>query len=180
MPLEPLDNWNQTLKQIEATDQADWGGKIAQWLFERSTGKLQLMPVVGPVSFTFQKAIFEARLRELRPAQKAMEAAIKWSDAWEAAINASTMVVAPGAFLGAPTPATMWSVATAVIDAGSVQAGKKLLVQKLSQAKLVNKTEENQFAEAFRMAFLAVTATVTGVSMTFPPLPLVGPFLPAA
>jgi len=180
MPLEPLDTWQQTLKQLEQVGHQDWAQDFSQWLSERSTSKLQLMPVMGPVSFTFQKSVFEARLREFRPVGKPREAALAWAGAWEAAVNASAMVVGTGAFLGAPVPVTMWAVATAVIDASSVQAGKKVLIQKLSDAKFVAKAEESEIAEAFRMAFLTLTATVTGVCMTYPPAPLVGPLLPTA
>ncbi len=180
MPLEPLQTWQQTLKQLQMVEHQDWAKDFSQWVFERSTGKLHLMPVMGPVSFTFQKGIFEAKLREFKPVNSAIAAAMKWAEAWEAAVTASTMVVAPGAFLGAPIPVTMWAVATAVIDAGSIQAGKKIIVQKLTEAKLVAKAEESEICEAFRSAFLALTVTVTGVYMMYPPGPLIGPCLPTA
>jgi hypothetical protein len=180
MALEPVKTWQSTLKDVPTVDDASWTRNFAKWVTERSAGKLQLKPVLGPVSFTFHTATFQSKLETCSPTDRADQAANQIADAWEAAVNASKMSVMTGSFLLVPTPVTTWAAATTVIDGGSIRSAKARLIQDLTQVPPVKDAEESQLCEAMRNAFLALTCTVTGIYLSIPPGPLVGPCLPTA
>lgn len=177
--LEPLDTWKRTLEQLALTDKTDWVSRFAAWVGMRSTMKLELQGIMGPVLFTFQNGLFESRLRALMSTDKKPIGAEQFASAWQAAVQASQMVVMPGASLGAPTPATLWSAVTSLLDPPSILLAKARLHAELSRIDGVLKTNESRLPEAFRNAFLTLTASATGINSTYPfPAPLVAPFVP--
>lgn len=178
--LEPLPVWKSTLSSLPQVDKSDWVGNFASWANERSSMKLEIMPVKGGMKFTFNQGVFESTLRTAMPVDLALSAATKFSTAWFNAMMASTMVVLPGSSLAAPSPATTWSVvAGTLIDPPSIIAGRIYLMTKLTSAAPVDKGMMSHLAEAFRTAFSMVTCTVTGINSLPIPSPLIGPFLPS-
>jgi hypothetical protein len=179
MPLEPPDVWKSTFAQLPLVKDANWAGNVAKWLNERLTGKLQLAPILGPVTFTFQVGIFESQLKPLPPVDKALDGASHFATALEAALQASQMMVTPGCCLVAPVPPTLWSVVTTVIDASSVQTVKQTLQQSLTGAAEVDDGMKSSVAMAFRNAIMMLTCTSTGINCVTPtPGPLLSPFTP--
>ncbi len=178
--LEPLNVWKETFARVSPSANESWARALSSWADERSTGKLQLATVMGSVQFTFQKGIFLSELQRLAPVSNAQQGALGFANAWEKALMSSQLLVLPGSFLGAPTPATTWSVVTSLIDASSVAAGKAHLVSRLTAAPPVAETPNAIFADAFHGAFFLLTATVTGMNCLPIPTPLLSPVTPAA
>lgn len=178
MALEPLSVWKSTLAQIAKVDKSDWVGNLARWMGERSTMKLELMPIQGQVLFNFNQGLFEAQLRSAAPTDLAVRGANQFAGAWANAVMASQMVVMPSSYLAAPTPATTWSVAATLLDPPTITAARVFLLAKLASAAPVDEGFLSHMAEAFRSAFLMVTATVTGMNSLPIPTPLVAPLTP--
>lgn len=176
--LEPLQTWKQTLKQVSFTDQSIWTSQVARWAATRTTMKMTLSGIVGPVTFTFNLALFDMLLRTCVTTEKPWLAAVQIAAAWETSIIASPMLVLPGASLGAPTPATTWATAGALIDPISIAKSKVRLVKKIATAEAVADGFFSMMAEAFHEGFLGLTYTVAGVNCLPIPSPLVAPFNP--
>ena len=176
--LEPLPLWKSTLKSVAFVDNGSWASNLASWLDQRTSRKLAVRPIIGNVIFTFQRGLFETQLKSCAPIDIAMSASLKIASAWESAIMASPIIILPGSSLGAPTPATTWSVVAAIIDPPSVMAGKALLIAKLASAAAVDDGGDSHMAEAFRSASQMLTVTATGINSLPIPTPLLAPFTP--
>lgn len=178
--VEPLPLWRNTLKSVQATDQLLWTSRLAQWAAARTTMKLTLSNIIGPVTYTFNMSQFDMLLKTCLTTEVKMVAAAQISNAWAASAMASPMIVLPGCSLGAPTPATTWSAVVAIIDPPSVMMAKMQLMQGLMQADAVEDGYLSKMAEAFRQAFLTLSFTLTGMNCLPIPTPLVSPFTKTA
>lgn len=175
--LEPLSRWQSTLKAIAPTDQITWTSALARWAAERTTGKLTLTGITGtPVQYIFNLATFDGMLKTCAPTDKSIMAANQMANAWQSAALASPLMVLPGASLGAPSPATTWSAVASLVDPVSVIAGRMVLTQGILAAQAVDDAYLSKLAEAFRNAFLTLTATATGINSLPIPAPLISPF----
>ena len=178
--VEPLPLWRNTLKSLQATDQLLWTSRLAQWAAARTTMKLSLSNIVGPVTYTFNMGQFDALLKTCLTTDQKVAAAAQISNAWAAAAMSSPMLVLPGSSLGVPSPATTWSAVAAVIDPPSVMMAKMQLMQGLLAAEAVEDGYLSKMAEAFRQAFLSLSFTVTGMNSLPIPTPLLSPFTKTA
>lgn len=177
--LEPLGVWKSEFASLGTVDIGTWAASLASCVSKRTTMKLGLMQISGPVQYLFNQALFQARLSASLPTDSQNAAALQIASSWESAVMASPMLVLPGASIGAPTPPTTWSVVAAVLDPPSVQMGKVSLVRSLSRIKAVDKGIDSQLAEALRNAFLKLSFTVTGINSLPIPSPLVCPMHPS-
>jgi hypothetical protein len=178
MPLEPAKLWQQTLKDVEQVDNMTWAQNMAKWLFERVNAKLGVSGILGPVTYTFNQALFMAKLMTMPPVNNMADAAKALAEAWEQAVLASNMAVMPGACFGAPTPATTWSAPICVIDPASVSAAKAQIMAQFMNAELVDTGMDSKLPEILHQAFMTITFTTSGINMTVPPTPLMAPCLP--
>lgn len=141
-----------------------------------------LTTVTGATQFTFQQAIFAAQLASIPPGPVAAVQAQLFANAWASAVQASILVVAPGAYFGAPAPPTLFSVVAAtIIDPPSVIAASSFLALQLAAAAPVAVGIQNTYGSAIHDAFLKLTATVTGINSVSPPAgpqPLIVPLSP--
>jgi len=176
MPVDVLDIWKTTLKALPKTADNSWAGNFAAWTDDRTTSKMDLL-IIDQFTFTFAKAIFEGALIGLGPTPSAVIGITAFANAWETAINASTVVVPAGASIGTPSPATTWSaVSSTIILAPSIALAKAKILE-LVTAPTVADALNSEFPIKFRDAFLLLQIQATGLDSTPPaagPLPLVG------
>lgn len=167
MPCDPLNLWKDTLEKLKPSGDVTWAIDFAKWVDERVTNKLTVSGV-SKSTFTFQKAVFATALTPLTPVADPVSGIKKFADAWALAMKTSTMIVPVGASLGAPTPATTWSVVSSVINPASIELGRAIILT-LSAAPVAAKTKDSQFPQKFREAFLALKVDITGTNSVPPP-----------
>lgn len=127
-------------------------------------------PVVLPVTYTWGKAAFVAALSSAVPTGSASTAFSLLASAWEAGVNAGTMVATGTGYVGTSTPSTTWSSPpTITIVSASVTTAKSNLQAALEAAPLVDDPANSEVPGAFRQAFLELQFTVTGPDSTPPP-----------
>ncbi len=184
MPMDLLPIWIDEIAKIkpDSTNSGSWANTLADVVDKRVTGKLNIVAIKGQVSFTFKKDVFAQLLKLALPATTPLPLQ-KVANAWEAAVMASTLVVAPGAYiLPTPTPATGFaSISASIILPPSIATGKTLLLQKLLSLPPVNVANLSMLGPALFAAFSALQASVTGIDLVTPPAgphPLVVPTSP--
>jgi len=177
--LEPVPLWKQTFRSIPMVDNVSWSVNIARWASERSTAKLQWIVLGGPIQFIFNTGVFQSQLSSMRFTADPNQGAMAFASAWESAMNASQLIVVPGVFVGAPSPATLFSVVIGAIDPGSILLGKMALYQQLVSAPFVNNSFDSILPPALNQAFLSLTVSLSGMNSLPIPTPLVAPMVPA-
>lgn len=176
MPVDALAVWQTELRDLSKTEDNTWAGNFSFWTNDRTTSKMGLL-IIDQFIFTFARAVFESALLPLGPTPSALIGITAFANAWETAINASTVVVPVGASIGTPSPATTWSaVFSTIILVPSIALAKAKILE-LITAPVVADALNSQFPIKFREAFLLLQIQVTGLDSTPPlagPLPLVG------
>ncbi len=181
MTIEALNIWQSTFKdEVIPTDGPEWPSVFTNWYAARfDTPNLSLPGLTiasGNLPVTFGKAAFEAVFSTLAPGLTQAAAMAIIANAWEAGLIASTVSVLPGDSVGAPLPATIWSVVSAsIFDPASVVLGKAKILE-LIGAENVGDALDAAAPVKFREATLLLTATTTGLDSTpapAGPLPLV-------
>lgn len=184
MAIDSLATWKSTLVALPKVADSSWADNFASWVDARVTNKAQLTGIITPTPpFTFSMATFKSQLATLSPTTSASVAATNFANAWATAMNVSlVLTVPPGSSLGAPSPATTWSVVTtALIDVPSVLVAQNYLQAQLAIAPTVADANDSLFAQIFRNTFLLLTGSVTGMNSVPPPvgpLPLIAVAVP--
>ncbi len=143
---------------------------MANFIANRVDGKLSMtggITLTAPAQFTFNKGVFIPLITALQPTTDPVEGRKKIADAWLAAVTASTMVVQPGAYIGTPTPPTIFSVVAPVVIIPA--AGYASLLAGLLAAPLAGAPGTTKFPEELYTAMTLVTFTVTGLDSQPPP-----------
>jgi len=149
---------------------------VAEWTDDR-VPNMELPGIQGTgLTFTFNKGSFQTELEAINTSTL-HDGVVALADAWATAIGGSVADVAVGSSVGAPSPATTWSVVgSTVIDGASVTAGRDKLLE-LENSPIAGTPEESEFPVKLREAFLLLTITTTGMDSTPPssggPFPLV-------
>lgn len=181
MAVDPLATWQSTLAALPKVGDNSWAMNFASWYAGRIVGIAPSPAALVPTGFvfTFNTALFASGLQTLPPTASAAAGITAFANAWLAAMDASTAVVAAGTFKPPSTPATLFSVvATTVIDTASKTAAKAKLLE-LITAPAVGDATMSQFPIKFRDATLLLTITVSGTNSVTPtPGPLVVPAVP--
>lgn len=143
---------------------------IGKFIVNRVDGKLNVggpVTMASPAQFTFNKSLFVSLIKALTPTQDAEQGRKKIADAWLAATTASTMVVSPGAYVGAPVDPTKFSViiATVIVPA----AGYASLLAGLLAAPIAGTALTTKFPEELQKAFSLVTFAISGLNSQKPP-----------
>lgn len=184
MPINPLPIWKTEFKDIEPTVNVVQAASDLANFYSKQISGIQPSPLLTAPGFTFpfQTSLFQAGLLSLTPALDPASGAITIASAWESAILATLPVVAPGAFVGAPTPPTTFSVvASTIIDPPSIVAGKTLIMSLLPLSPPVPDALGAQLPDVLFQATSLLTITVTGTNSVPPPggpAPLVAPLVP--
>lgn len=181
MAIDALQIWKDELAALPKVADTSWAANFAAWYADRLAGITTSPSALVPTGFvfTFAEAIFAAQLLSLTPTTSALAGITGFANAWEAALNATTVVVGPGSFKPPSSPATLFSVvATTIIDPPSIALGKAKLLE-LVTAPPVADPQNSQFPVKFREATLLLTITVSGTnSITPTPTPLTVPLVP--
>jgi hypothetical protein len=145
---------------------------FAAYVDQRVTGKLGLSPMItGSQSFTFALPAFVSPLLPLVPTIDPVSGKTALANAWQASALASVMFVGPGAYVGAPTPATTFSLPPAVIvNPASVVAAYASLLSGLLATK---PSEKSEIPKLLHDAFASLSYVVTGINSLPIPTPLV-------
>lgn len=181
MAIDPLSTWQATLAALPKVSDNSWAPNFAAWYANRLTGittnPLFLVPV-GFV-FTFAQSTFASELQGLTPVTTSLAGITNFANAWETALNSTTVLLAPLSFKPPSTPATLFSVvASTTIDTASIAAGKNKLLE-LIAAPPVDDPTLSQFPIKFREATLLLTITAIGTNSIVPvPTPLTVPLIP--
>lgn len=185
MAVQPLATWRSTLATLPKVATPAWALNFANWYHQQiipgiTTNPANLTPV-GFV-FTFPVATFATQLQALGPAPTALAGITGFANAWETALLATVVVVAPGSFIPPSTPATLFSVVNStIITPASIAAGKAKLLE-LVTAPVVADPLLSEFPVKFREATLLLKITVTGLNSVTPanggPNPLTAPNVP--
>lgn len=183
MPIDPEALWKQRFKGLQTDGSgASWADKMADAVDQGVTGKLQVSGLTGSVTFTFKKDIFANMLKLAVPSPSPFSGAQAIATAFQVACLSSTIVVAPGAFVGAPTPPTTFSVViSSLLDPPGIAAGYSIVFGTLTTMSAVPDAAEGIVGPAIRKGFTMLTVTVTGLNSVPPPVgpqPLVAPLLP--
>lgn len=185
MPIDPESGFKSAISELKPVSTPLWTKDLASKIDGLVTMKAGLGVITGTCSFTFNKALFMSGLMPLAATPVAASAAQIIGQAWGNAMLVSTMVVAPGAFMGSPAPATLFSVIiSSLIDPPSVMAAQTALIATLVAMQGVEKPNDSKIGPAIRTAFISCTATVTGLNSLPPPpagpgpLPLTAPMCP--
>lgn len=170
MAIDPLSTWKSTLAALPKVADTSWAANFAAWYAGRivaiTTDPASLVPT-GFV-FTFNQALFASQLIALTPVNDALSGITGFANAWEAAILATTVVVAPGTFQPPTSPATLFSViATTVIVPASIAAGKAKIIE-LASSPPVADVNDSEFPLKFREATLLLKINVTGTNSVTP------------
>ncbi len=174
MALQASNLWQTAWKdECPPVPDASWKQNLANFIDARVTNKLSTSalfsaPGTGAMTFTFGKSAFLGALSDSKPASLA--------SAVEAGILASTVVVAPGAFIGSDAPATKFSVVTVAIVAPASAALAKAKVLSVMGLPPTQNADQSQFPVILREAFLLLKISTTGLDSTPPPagpLPLI-------
>lgn len=175
MAIDPLSTWKTTLAALPKTADNSWADNFANWYADRIAGITTDPSALVPTGFvfTFAKPIFKTQLLALTPTPSALAGITGFANAWETALNATTVVVAPGTFKPPSSPATIFSVvASTIIDPASIAAGKAKIIE-LVTAPPVDDAMNSQFPIKFRDATLLLTIIITGTNSATPtPSPL--------
>ena len=181
MAVDALSVWKTTLAALPKVADNSWADNFANWYADRivniTTNPSALVPT-GFV-FTFAKPVFKSALLALTPTTSALAGITGFANAWESALNATTVVVASGSFIPPSSPHTLFSaVASTIIDPASIAAGKAKIIELVS-APPVADAMNSLFPIKFRDATLLLTITVTGTNSVTPtPGPLTAPLVP--
>ena len=175
MAIDSLSTFQTTFKaDIIPTKDDSWMDNLTNWVSARVTG-LQASGIGGPnVLWVFNSAVFKAGLSAI--SVEAANGVSGLASSFQSAINASTIVMQPGSFIGSATPANTWSVvSTTMFTPSSVLVGKAK-IEELASAPLVNDAINSQFPVKIREAFLLLTIDTSGLDSTPSPggpLPLI-------
>lgn len=190
--IDPVSTWKSTMAALVPSADPDAAlTEFAKWVDERVTNKMSVVGVYKSDStesnvFEFNKAVFEAQLKATCvPTTDVSAAASKFADAWEMAILASTMPIAPGFFASPPppvvNPATQWSdVTSSLINPLSITAAKIILVAGLTSSMPTSDPNNSGFPAAFRNAFMALKVDIVGLNSASPAAPFALPGAPVA
>jgi len=165
MAVDALNTWQTTFAALPLVADNSYAENIAEWYANRISGiepnPAQFTPV--GFSFTFAESVFATELLNLSPTISSIEAINKLADAWQTAINASTISVSSGS--SAPpggTSNTFSAVTTTTLDASSITAGRTKILD-LITATPVSSALDSEFPEVLRDAILLLTFTVVGL-----------------
>jgi hypothetical protein len=175
MAIDPLSTWKSELANLPKVADTSWAANFANYYADRivniTTDPSALVP--SGFVFTFAKPVFQSQLLALTPTNSALAGITGFANAWEAAILASTVVVAPGSFKPPTSPTTLFSVViSTIIVPTSIAAGKAKIIELVS-APPVEDAMDSQFPVKFRDATLELKITVTGLDSQ--PIPPGGP-----
>lgn len=177
MAVQPLDTWKTTLAALPKVTDTSWAQNFANWYFSMISGISPDPAAFVPVGFvfTFPTPLFASQLQTLPPVADAVAGITGFANAWETALNGTTIVVGPGSAIPPPSPTTIFSaVFTATIDPPSIAAGKAKLLELVTAPPVANPLD-SQFPIKFREATLLLTFTVTGLDSQPPPSAGPGP-----
>jgi hypothetical protein len=165
---------------LPPTAGAGWPDSFTNWYAARfDTPKLSLpglTPSVSPLPVVFGKSAFKAIFSTLAPGLSQSAAMAKVADAWEAGLLAATVTVAPGSFVGSPSPPTTWSVvASSVFTPASIALGKAKILELVGAANVAD-AANSQTPVKFREATLLLKVTTSGTNSV---TPTPGPFVDA-
>ena len=172
--IDDLNTWQTEWANIPLVADESWKQTMGDYLEARTSG-MDLPGIGGPgFSWAFNTSLFVAGLASVSASTG--DGVEKIADAFESAILASTLSVAPGSWVGVSTPASTWSVVnTTIFDAPSISLGKNKILE-LTSAPLVTDALNSEFPIKLRDAWLLLTVTTSGLDSTPPPagpLPLV-------
>lgn len=186
MPVDPLDTWKKTHKDLKKVAGPEWAMNFATWYDDRIKNISPDPAAITASSFTFvfNKAIFAAQLSVIPPTPSKMVGMTMFVGAWMSAMALTlfpvTLNVGSGAFIGSPAPPTLFSVINSVIiDPPSLIAAQAKLME-LLMVENESDAMDSQMPVKFREATLLLSITVSGLNSIPPPagpLPLVAPFV---
>lgn len=167
--LDPANVWLDEFENLPAVLDTSWATNLADLIDNLTTNKLEITGITPSATFTFAKPVFEAALLPIvagpPPVPQQQIAA-----AWQTAMTASTMLIASGASIGAPSPATTFSAPPlTLIEPASVTAAATALQVALLAAVPVEDPQDSTVPLAFRTAFISCLATATGLNSISPP-----------
>lgn len=181
MPIDALQDWKDELENLPKVNDSSWALNFAEWYADRLVNieaDSSVLDTSAGFVFTFAETTFALALTSLSPTTDPVAGITSFANAWESAILATTVVVAPGAFIPPSDPATTFSAVTGtVIDPPSIAAAKAKIIE-LGSSSPVDDPQDSEFPVKFREATLLLTITVTGLNSLPTPTPLVVPLVP--
>lgn len=171
MAIDVLQIWKDELANLPKVGDNSWVTNFSTWYADRIVNIEPDPSFLVPIGFifTFAKPVFETQLLTLTPTNDQVAGITGFANAWEAALLASTIVIAPGTYIPPATPATTFSiVASSIIDLTSIALGKAKLLE-LVTAPPVADAQNSLFPVKFREATLLLTITVSGTNSVSPP-----------
>lgn len=181
MAMDPVTIWTSELStlKVDGGKKGSWADNIAKVVDARVTSKLAVAGLTGTISFTFNRALFATLLKTVVPNPNRALAVQPIVDAWQAAVSASTIVIAPSTYVGLATPATTFSVvAASSVLPPSITVGAGILRAKLLANAPVPAAMSSQLGPALHAAFSALQVTASGTNSAPTTAPLSVPSAP--
>lgn len=175
---DPLPIWKAQWETLPKALAAAQGAlNLSNYVMQRVSAKLTLAPIIGgpPAVFTFNAPAFAAPLSALVPTPDPVSGATAMANAWQASVLASVMLVLPGAYVGAPTPATTFSVVVCVVNPAALAAAYSTL---LSGILSLQPSPLSQIPDLLYAAFASLTYDLSGLNSLPIPTPLLAPLTP--
>jgi hypothetical protein len=130
--IAPLKVWDDSYHKLPRN--TNWARHVAQWYAKHA--KLEPMILKGDFQFDFNQGVFSNRLNSLKAVFSAPEGARQFSDAWITSIKASKIMLAPGAFIGSPSPSSTFSQVEVKWSEPMLQAAKMRLFADIQRMKV--------------------------------------------
>lgn len=180
MPVKDDKTWSDNFEAaVPITNSKSEGiDNFVSFIDKEVSGQLTIStPIVGPSIYTWQPSIMKAKLLSISSSTQQSLGAQIISDAWAAATLASSMFVSAGAYVGSPSPATLFLAPPAVVILPpSIELAKVSLFSALTT---LEPTKEISLVPVeIRKAFLAIKFSAIGLNSIIPPAgpqPLVVP-----
>jgi hypothetical protein len=172
--MDALNTWESNWANIALDSTGgSFATNIASFIAARVNGKLGIAPPnSGTAVFTFNSSVFASSIASLKPTQTPASNLNQIASAWQSAILASTFIVSSGAYIGSPSPATLFAAPPAATPIPS--AGMAALSAELNIGFNTPTASASVFPIAFYNAFAALQFSLTGMNSLVPtPTPLV-------
>lgn len=171
MAIDALATWKTFYNALPLVDSGIWTTNFSNWGNNRVVNKAQVTGVThASPPFLFAVATWKTQLDALTDTDDKTAAATAFADAWETAINASSLTTLPGDFVNpGGDPTLIWSsISSSIIDASSITAARSQMIADILAADDAATLDDSKIPEIIRDAFLALTCTITGQDSSTP------------
>lgn len=170
MPLAAESKWIDDFADpliLPSVSNDTWKANLSSYVTLEVAGMGLANASIPPV-FTFNSATFLSGLGDYDANDNPI-GVTSMADSFQAAINASQMVVAPGTAIGVVSNATKFSVVTSTLPVSSSVSSAKNIILELEEAEATSDASKSEMPKKLYEAFSTLQYTIVGSDSTPPP-----------